>query len=307
LRNLSKKAVKQNGRHTVAAKVRLNSIIGALENGRPAFLTFAEPEIGAARALRSSRYDGLVFEMEHNGYDVRALRDCLQYLLDRKQILTRGNLSPGVTPLVRVPPNGSEMNQWVAKQALDTGVYGLIFPHVSTVEEAANAVASCRYPRPSSRDHYHPSGLRGDGPKWAAPYWGMTELEYYEKADVWPLNPNGELFVTIMCEELRAVKNLPSILKQVPGIGAVLIGEGDLSQDMGYPRQYDHPEVLARLQEILNICKEHDVVCGHPHVTADNVEGLIAQGYRLLMAAPQPSFLALERGLSVLEKSKHDA
>ena len=100
----------------MAAKVRLNSIIGALENGRPAFLTFAEPEISAARALRSSRYDGLIFEMEHNGYDVRALRDCLQYLLDRKQILTRGNLSPGVTPLVRVPPNGSEMNQWVASK-----------------------------------------------------------------------------------------------------------------------------------------------------------------------------------------------
>jgi 4-hydroxy-2-oxoheptanedioate aldolase len=122
------------------------------------------------------------------------------------------------------------MNQWVAKQALDTGVYGLIFPHVSPVEEAANAVASCRYPRPNSRDYYHPSGLRSDGPKWAAPYWGMTELEYYEKADVWPLNPNGELFVAIMCEELRAVENLPNILKQVPGIGAVLIGEGDLEE-----------------------------------------------------------------------------
>ena len=37
--------------------------------------------------------------------------------------------------MVRIPPNGGEMNQWVAKQVLDIGVYGIIFPHVSTVED----------------------------------------------------------------------------------------------------------------------------------------------------------------------------
>ena len=55
-----------------------------------------------------------------------------------------------MTPLVRIPPNGGEMNQWIAKQVLDIGVYGIIWPHVSTVEEARNAVAACRYPRPPS-------------------------------------------------------------------------------------------------------------------------------------------------------------
>jgi len=52
-----------------------------------------------------------------------------------------------VTPLVRIPPNGGEMNQWIAKQVLDIGVFGIIFPHISTVEEARNAVSACRYPR----------------------------------------------------------------------------------------------------------------------------------------------------------------
>jgi len=49
-----------------------------------------------------------------------------------------------VTPLVRIPPNGGEMNQWIAKQVLDIGVFGIIFPHISTVEEARNAVSACR-------------------------------------------------------------------------------------------------------------------------------------------------------------------
>jgi 4-hydroxy-2-oxoheptanedioate aldolase len=38
------------------------------------------------------------------------------------------------------------------------------------------------------------------------------------------------------------------------------------------------------------------VVCGHPHVGAKNVEGLIEEGYRWLMATPTRSFSALELG-----------
>jgi 4-hydroxy-2-oxoheptanedioate aldolase len=63
----------------------------------------------------------------------------------------------------------------------------------------------------------------------------LTQQEYYGRADVWPLNPQGEILVAIMCEEVRAIKNLPGMLEQVPGIGVVIIGEGDLSQDLGYP------------------------------------------------------------------------
>src|SRR5919109_4712022 len=70
----------------------------------------------------------------------------LQYMLDRREIVSRGTLSPKVTPMVRIPPNGGEMNQWIAKQVLDIGVFGIVFPHVSTVEEARNAVGACRYP-----------------------------------------------------------------------------------------------------------------------------------------------------------------
>jgi 4-hydroxy-2-oxoheptanedioate aldolase len=76
----------------------------------------------------------------------------------------------------------------------------------------------------------------------------------------------------------------------------VLIGEGDLSQDLGLPRQYEHPVVAGAIDEILGICKEHNVVCGHPHVDAKNVEGLLAKGFRWLMTAPTISFAGLEKG-----------
>ncbi len=276
---------------------RLNPAIGALEQGKPAFTAFAAPEINTAQAIGAAAYDAVVFELEHNPYDIKALRDCMQYMLDRRQILKSGSLAPAVAPFVRIPPNGAEMSQWMAKQVLDIGVYGVVWPHVSTVEEARNAVAACRYPRPPHAPYFEPAGQRGDGPTRAARYWGLTQQEYYDRADVWPLNPGGEVMVIVMCEEVKAIKNLPKMLKEVPGIGVVLIGEGDLSQELGVPRQYDHPTVVSAMDEILAICKEHNVVCGHPHVDAQNVESLLAKGYRWLMAGPSQSFSALQLGL----------
>jgi 4-hydroxy-2-oxoheptanedioate aldolase len=273
---------------------RLNSIIRLLEQRQIPITVFSPPAVESAIELATARYDGVVFEAEHNPYDIRGLRDCLQYMLNRRQLFERQSLSPAVTPIVRIPANGGEMNQWMAKQALDIGAYGVVWPRVSTVEQAYNAVASCRYPRPKTADAYEPAGLRGDQPVHAARYWGITPEEYYAKADVWPLAPHGEILVIVMCEDVDAVDNLPRILKEVKGIGVVLIGEGDLSQNLGYPRQYDHPAVVEAMTAIRRICGEHGVVCGHPHVDARNAQRVIDEGYRFLMAAPARTFAGLD-------------
>jgi len=266
---------------------RLNGIIKVLEQGKNVCVCFAPGDPANAVAAATEPYDGIVFEMEHGPFDIRALRDCLQYLLNRRQIVESGSLAPAITPMVRIPPNGAEMNQWVAKQVLDSGVYGIVWPHISTVEEAYSAVASCRYARLESAPRFEPKGQRGDAPAAAARYWGLTPPEYYARADVWPLDPKGEILVGIMCEDVEGLKNLDKILKQVKGIGVVIIGEGDLSQNLGFPRQYKHPTVAGAIAEILAICKEHNVACGHPHVEKDNVEEVVAQGFRWLMPRPE--------------------
>src|SRR5215831_2981034 len=84
------------GGHDMADAPRLNGVIAALEQGKPAFVTFCAAEIGVAQAINAARYDGVVFEMEHRPYDIRALRDCLQYMLDRRQILQKATLAPAV-------------------------------------------------------------------------------------------------------------------------------------------------------------------------------------------------------------------
>jgi 4-hydroxy-2-oxoheptanedioate aldolase len=287
----------------MATLPRLNGILRALESGQHAFTAFAPADVETAIALQASKYDGVVFEGEHNGWDIRALRDSLQYLLNRGQIAKAGSVSPAVTPTARIPPNGAEKNQFFAKQALDLGCYGIIWPHISTVEEAYNAVAACRYPRLKGKPLYEPAGVRGDGPTQAVRYWGITLQEYYERADVWPLAPHGEILVVLMIEDTAGISNLPDMLKNVPGIGAVLIGEGDLSQELGYPRQYEHKVVLDAMAQVVATCKKHNVVVGHPHVEAANAERIIKEGYRYLMCAAPRSFAALEKARGLAGRS----
>lgn len=278
---------------------RLNGAIAALETGGVTFSSFASVDVGTALAFAGSGYDSIVFEGEHSPWDIMALRDSMQFMLSRAQIAKSGSIAPDVTPIVRIPVNGLEKGQWHAKQALDTGVYGIVWPHISTVEEAYNAVAACRYPRLSDKPNYEPQGIRGDGPGRAARYWGLTQQEYYTKADVWPLDPNGEILTILQIEDTNGIKELPDMLKNVPGIGVILIGEGDLSQELGFPRQYDHLDVLSAMAEVVACCKEHNVPVGHPHANAGNMERLIDEGYRFLMTGASRTYPGLEKGLEI--------
>src|SRR6266566_1836886 len=279
---------------------RLNGVIRALEAGKPTFTSFCQADPETAIAMSAAKYDGIVYEMEHNPWDIRALRDSLQYMLNRGQIAKSGSLAPSVTPMVRIPPTGAEKAQFHAKQALDLGAYGIVWPHISSVEEAHNAVAACRYPRLKSAPLYEPAGIRGDGPTAAVRYWGLSQPEYYAKADVWPLDPKGEILVMLMIEDTQGIASLSDILQKVPGIGLILIGEGDLSQELGFPRQYEHPQVLDAMAHIVKTCRENKVQVGHPHVDATNVERILNEGYTFLMAAPVRSFAALEDRKSVV-------
>ena len=283
---------------------RLNGIIRALEAGRHTLTLFAPCEVEFAVELQQSGYDGVVFEGEHRGWDIRALRDSLQYLLNRGQIAAAGSVAPAVTPTARIPANGAEKNQFLAKQALDLGCYGVVWPHISTVEEAYNAVAACRYPRLADKPLYEPGGIRGDGPMQAARYWGVSQQEYYQRADVWPLAACGEILVVLQIEDTAGIRNLPDMLDNVPGIGVILIGEGDLSQELGYPRQTEHKVVLEAIAEVVAVCRQRGVVVGHPHVTPENAERVIAEGFRYLMCAAPRSFTGMRSVRSLLERRR---
>lgn len=271
-----------------AADVRLNRMIQLWEEGKPAigaFARFRDPD--AAAYYAQSQLDFVIFDLEHGSADFTQLRTFLQFMVDKAQLMKKGNLQPNVTPLVRIPSNGSEKNQWVIKQSLDVGAFGLMSPHIRNSDEARALVANSRYPQKIGATDAEPAGERGVSAAVAARYWGIPVPQYLEKADAWPLDPNGEIAVIAMIESGEAVRNIRTMLTEVKGISAVFIGPNDLSTSLGYPGQMDHPETEKAVQQVLAVTRELNVPCGIL-VFRHNIEKRLQEGFKYLVIAGTP-------------------
>src|SRR5437588_12094965 len=101
----------------MAEKVRYNKIIDLLERGKPVFSTSTVPNgnLDDLTYIADADYDAVIIEMEHEGFSFTTLRTSLQVLLNRRRIAEKGNLQPDVVPMVRIPPNARDRNQWVIK------------------------------------------------------------------------------------------------------------------------------------------------------------------------------------------------
>jgi 4-hydroxy-2-oxoheptanedioate aldolase len=276
---------------------RLNKVIELIEGGKCAFGPFMPAgSIPDAVWIAGSQYDAVVFELEHSPFDLQDLRLSLQFLLDRRQIHEAGTLAPPVVPFVRIPVNGREQNQWIVKQVLDIGVYGIVFPMINTPEDAVAAIQAARYIQAKEAPDQEPRGRRGHVPGGAMRYWGLSQPEYFDRADVWPLDPNGEILPLLQCETIEGVENLPRILDALnnkPGL--ILISESDLSVSLG-ERGAATPAVAEAVARAVGICKERGVPFGSPQTNASNIEQRIKDGFQFLMASPGRDTSALQKG-----------
>ena len=50
---------------------------------------------------------------------------------------------------------------------------------------------------------------------------------------------------------------------------------------------------------IVDTCKQNKVRVGHPHVTSQNVERVLAQGYTFLMSSPVKTYGAFEKARQI--------
>jgi 4-hydroxy-2-oxoheptanedioate aldolase len=261
---------------TAQDDVHLNRTIETIADGKPAFGIFSgDFSLANARALASSDLDFIFIDMEHTPYDLETLQTFLLGMTNKKRVLEKDNLQMDVTPLVRIPMNGRENLQWLVKQALDVGAFGIVFPYVETREETENAISSMRYPQRRGDAAMEPAGTRGASPGIASWFWGVSD--YFDRADVWPLDPRGDLLAVIQIESKKAVENIEEIAS-VPGIGAIFIGPSDLSISYGVPGQRDHPEVAAGMKKVLDICKRRNIPCGLT-TSADSIEQYLEEGY----------------------------
>ena len=261
---------------TSAHAQRVNKLIELFENDEPGFgvLSF-DYSLNNARSLATSGLDFVFIDMEHAPFDVERLREFLLGMTNKRSILEKGSLQPDVVPFVRIPAaGGAEELIAQAKQVLDVGVFGIFFPAVHTREQAELAVRATRYPQYNGAPDFEPAGLRGRNPSNAAWYWGVSD--YHAKADVWPLDPQGELLAMMFIESAEGAENIDEIIT-VPGLGGIFIGPSDLSTSMGYSSPAA-PQVEVAIQRVLQACLANDVPCAIT-TGAGLVQDRIEQGF----------------------------
>jgi 4-hydroxy-2-oxoheptanedioate aldolase len=248
-------------------KPRLNPLIAKLEQGK-AVLT---PN------------DWMFIDLEHGPYLIDRLQLTLNDLGSKRD--ADGTLQ--TAPIVRLPQDGDEDFRWSVKQVLDMGAFGLIFSHIESKAEATKAIRAVRYPPQKGAKHPEPIGQRGWGPGRVLKYWGIPQAEYLQRADVWPLNPDGELFVMLMIESVEGANHIDEIL-DVPGIGAIFLGPSDLGVSLGVgpASPLPPPEDEALIQKVLKACKSKNVICGYPVLGGESeLKQRLAEGFKVILNA----------------------
>lgn len=254
----------QSGGGAPKAKVRLNQIIEQFEQGKPAF----------------ANQHWQFISIEHT----LILDDYAKALASLRP--TDGAVRPRLTPIVRIPQGADEEFTSVVKQVLDDGAFGIILPDVKTKEEVMRLVSAMRYPQQPGSKYPRPEGVRGWGPTGARRMMGgLSNLEHHYKADLWPLNPDGELLAIVMIETREAIKNINEILS-VPGLAGALVGPADLSLALGTGNPAPNttaPAVEAATATVAKACVALKKMCGTFELS--DVKARLAQGFMLIPGA----------------------
>src|SRR5580658_5138520 len=276
-----------------SAPKHLNPVIEKLAAGKPFFgVQTGDLSLENARLLARADIDYVYLEMEHGPMDFEGLHRFTVGMIDKATILKKGNAQPNVAVFARFAPYGREQAQWFVKQALDIGLMGVIFNGIDNREQALLAVRNMRYPQRKTSKYPNPPGLRGYAPATAVWWWGISDAEYERRADLWPLNPDGDLLSIMMIETAEGLKNADAIAA-VPGVGAIFVGAGgDLHQYLGVDS--NAPEVEQAFQTILKACQAHNVACGITALSGRDVARRLAEGWKMIRT--NESALAQWRG-----------
>lgn len=170
-------------------------------------------------------FDWLLLDFEHGSGGSSQLRELLHACR-----------FSDVTPIVRIP---SLDRDWV-KFVMDSGAGGIMFPFVSSVTEAEQAVSYLKYP---------PVGTRGVAGAIRATNYGKDWAEYFGEA-------NDQSLAIVQIETRHAVEEAAEIAA-VPGVDVLFVGPLDLSVSLGCPGDYSQPEFIEALEKVIEACKIH--------------------------------------------------
>ena len=268
----------------------INRALELLEQGQPIYYTGSHSgtEGGFEQGKKDAQTyaDYISYDMEHAPFDVKGLAEYMRGLVAGGPTKS-GHRTP--TVIVNVPVNGTDeaairSNAWMFQQVLATGVHGVLLTHAQTPGAIRAFVEACRFPlHKQGVGNGLGEGRRGvHGNPTAAEIWGIPQDEYVQKADLWPLNPNGELLLGVKEEDKYALANVEQNLK-IPGIAFAEWGPGDMAMSLGVndgrsgARNEQAPEMVAARGKVFAAAKANKIFFLNS-MNAANVVDLIKEG-----------------------------
>ena len=225
--------------------------------------------------------------MEHGSFDMAGLAQYIQGLIDGGPTKS-GHRTPAV--IVETPVEGSSeeiirFNAWQFRMILARGVHGILLCQAETPDAVRAFVESCRYPiNMTGVGHGLERGTRGTGSQpTSAPVWGVDPDTYVDKAEPWPLNPEGELLLGVKIETVRALSNCELSLA-VPGLGFAEWGPGDLHMSFGIKRDPSKPmdpRLLEARDRVKAACEANNLAFLEG-ATPEDITEKIDEGVRII-------------------------
>jgi 4-hydroxy-2-oxoheptanedioate aldolase len=195
----------------------VNKFKRALKEGKPQIGIWSSLSSHiVAEILAHAGFDWVLLDTEHSPNELPMVQAQLQ-------AMTGGTASAVVRPAWN--------DMVLVKRTLDIGAQSLLLPYVQTEEEARNAVRYTRYPG---------EGLRGVAGSTRAAGYGRTK-DYMKRA-------HEEICLLVQAETRKSLANLEAIA-EVEGVDGIFIGPNDLSADLGYLGNWQHPEVWKVMED----------------------------------------------------------
>ncbi len=206
---------------------------------------------GIARIVATAGADFVIFDMEHTGWSGETVR-----------MLMATTGAADLAPLVRVPATQYHL----LARPLDVGAMGLMVPMVESEAQARLIVQSAKYP---------PEGRRGAA-------FGVAHDDY-RGGDIMETmrSANEEQLLIAQIETAAGVEQVEAIAA-VEGIDVLWIGHFDLTNSLGIPGQFSHPEYLRAVDQVLAASEHHGKTTGFMVASPDEGQALLAKGFRCI-------------------------
>ncbi|MFW6030019.1 MAG: HpcH/HpaI aldolase family protein [Halanaerobiales bacterium] len=216
-------------------------------------------------------FDFIIIDMEHGPTTYENAQD-----------LIRAAENSGIKPIIRVESNDNKK----ILRALDIGAHGVEVPDINNKEEAQHLVES---------SYFAPKGSRGVCRFVRSAKYSSIKKNYYNKA-------NDKVLTIAHIEGEKGIKNIDEILT-IQDLDIIFIGPYDLSQSLGFPGATDHPEVIKRMEQIVDLCNKKNKVVGTFVETIEDAHKWEEAGVRYLAYSVDVG-LVYDKFLDVVNKIK---